>query len=383
VHARERYRDGDLFVYDLELMSDDGRVQEIWEGLQLKKVEAIAPASTWAAPLLSPYLERRLQEVIPDAKLTVALQESGDRPRRVRSDAAIQEALGKLVSVHKRPDGKPDVLTGDNVSVAHAGDFTLAVCAPGPVGCDLEPVASRPAETWGDLLGAQKMQLAELIAREQAEDIDCAATRVWGVVEGLKKAGFMTDAPLVFVSRESDGWVMLEAGSVSAATCLVRVRGSVAPLAVAVVVAPPEARPPVDGYHYTHIVGFEETNLVGNVYYTNYLLWQGRCRESFLYEKAREILERIKEGLHLATTRCSCEYFIELKAFDEIDIHMRLKDMQQERIDLDFEYWRTTGGQKELVARGRQQIACILPDGTRAVPDVLRTALEPYATKPL
>ena len=27
-----------------------------------------------------------------------------------------------------------------------------------------------------------------------------------------------------------------------------------------------------------HVVTFEETNLVGNVYYTNYFSWQGRCR---------------------------------------------------------------------------------------------------------
>jgi YbgC/YbaW family acyl-CoA thioester hydrolase len=384
VHARERYRDGDLFAYDLELIGEDGTLQEIWEGLRLKKVEAIPPAMPWAVPLLSPYLERRLQELIPDAKLTVALRHEDNQPRRARSEAAIQQALGKPVAIHQRPDGKPETLTEQSVSAAHAGQVTLAVCAPGPVGCDLEPVVSRPEATWRDLLGAQKMQLAELIAREQAEDIDCAATRVWGVLEGLKKAGFTADAPLVFASRQSDGWVMLESGSLAAASYLTRVRGLAARLAVVVVAAPAGRAPShVDGYHYSHVVGFEETNVVGNVYYTNYLLWQGRCREAFLREKAPEILQLMKMGHHLATTRCSCEYFTELKAFDEIDVHMRLKCLQREYIELGFEYWRTTGGQKQLVARGQQQIACILPNGTRAVPDILRTALEPYATKPL
>ena len=33
------------------------------------------------------------------------------------------------------------------------------------------------------------------------------------------------------------------------------------------------------GYEHRHIVGFEETNLTGNVYYVNHLSWQGRCRE--------------------------------------------------------------------------------------------------------
>ena len=43
-------------------------------------------------------------------------------------------------------------------------------------------------------------------------------------------------------------------------------------------------------YEYRHLVGFEETNLVGNVYYVNYLRWQGRCREMFLLEHAPDVL---------------------------------------------------------------------------------------------
>ena len=28
-------------------------------------------------------------------------------------------------------------------------------------------------------------------------------------------------------------------------------------------------------YEHRHVVSFEETNLVGNVYYVNYVRWQG------------------------------------------------------------------------------------------------------------
>ena len=31
-------------------------------------------------------------------------------------------------------------------------------------------------------------------------------------------------------------------------------------------------------FEYRHVVGFEETNLVGNVYYVSHLSWQGRAR---------------------------------------------------------------------------------------------------------
>lgn len=32
-------------------------------------------------------------------------------------------------------------------------------------------------------------------------------------------------------------------------------------------------------YEYRHIVGFEETNLVGHAHDANHVKWQGRCRE--------------------------------------------------------------------------------------------------------
>ena len=60
-------------------------------------------------------------------------------------------------------------------------------------------------------------------------------------------------------------------------------------------------------YEYRHIVCFEETNLVGNVYYVNHLSWQGRVREMFLREHAPDILDELSRGLSLATVRVSCD----------------------------------------------------------------------------
>ena len=132
-------------------------------------------------------------------------------------------------------------------------------------------------------------------------------------------------------------------------------------------------------YEHRHLVGFEETNLVGNVYYVNHLRWQGRCREMFLREHAPEILEELARDLALATVRCSCDYLSELEAFDEIAVRMRLGGIVQNRITLLFEYWRG----EELVARGEQVIAVMRREGKRAVPTAipgaLREALKPYA----
>lgn len=136
-------------------------------------------------------------------------------------------------------------------------------------------------------------------------------------------------------------------------------------------------------YEWRHIVSFQETNMVGNVYYVNHLSWQGRCREMFLRNHAPAILKDLTRGLALATVRCSCEYHDELTAFDEIALRMRLGGMTQNRITLLFDYWRCRNGSEQLVARGEQQIACMRRQGDRVVPTPippsLSQALKPYA----
>lgn len=137
-------------------------------------------------------------------------------------------------------------------------------------------------------------------------------------------------------------------------------------------------------YEYRHVVAFEETNLVGNVYYVNHVRWQGRCREMFLRDRAPEVLEALKHGLLMVTTRVSCEFIAELLAFDEIIVRMRLGDLAQNRITMKFEYWRHTAAGEEMVARGEQQVACMQREGEQAVPipvpSQLREALKEYAS---
>jgi enediyne core biosynthesis thioesterase len=121
-------------------------------------------------------------------------------------------------------------------------------------------------------------------------------------------------------------------------------------------------------YEYRHIVGFEETNLVGNVYYVHHVRWQGRCRELFLRDHCPELLGDLMRGLSLVTIRCSCDYLAELAAFDEIVIRMHLAELVQNRISLGFAYWRQGDTGEELVARGAQEVACMRREAARLVP---------------
>jgi enediyne polyketide synthase len=210
LHAREVKREGDTFYYDLELLGEDGSVLEQWEGLCLRKVADIPRRRSWPAAILGPYLERRLEELLPGARVSIALE------RGATSRDTIVRALGKETELRHRSDGRPEVAAPCSVSAAHSGDLTLAAVAPEAVGCDLEVVTSRDPAVWRDLLGAERFHLAKLIA--SGEDFNRAATRVWSAGECLKKSGAMANAPLVLASTSPDGWVLLSSGAQTIAT---------------------------------------------------------------------------------------------------------------------------------------------------------------------
>src|SRR5438876_6157510 len=122
-------------------------------------------------------------------------------------------------------------------------------------------------------------------------------------------------------------------------------------------------------YEYRHTVGFEETNIVGNVYYVNYLRWQGRCREMFLKQKAPDVLADLQDDLKLFTLKVDCEFFAEITAFDDLSIRMRLIDLAQTQLEFGFDYVRIDpSGDETLVARGSQRVACMRGPNTRTAP---------------
>ncbi|MET7424616.1 acyl-CoA thioesterase [Dactylosporangium sp. NPDC005555] len=140
-------------------------------------------------------------------------------------------------------------------------------------------------------------------------------------------------------------------------------------------------------YEYRHVVGFDETDLVGNVYHANYERWLGRCREMFLLEHAPSGLGELRDDLELSTVESECEYLVELSAFDEVSIRMRVEEMTPTWMGLAFDYVRIREGVEKLIARGRQRVACLRGvNGAAAparVPPDLEAALKTYAVAPV
>ena len=213
VYAKERSQIGDTFIYDLEVIGADGNVREIWQGLRLQVVNQSASERVWPEPLLGPYLERRIRELIPTTDLTVVVDRDANVERRVRSDRAIGQAIGSSMPLWRRLDGKPDAIGNCAVSAAHIGHITLVVAGAAPISCDAELAVAKPTDSWKNLLSSEQLALAGSIAQQTGEDQDTAATCVWTARECLKKTGAMIDTPLVLISSTTDNWVLLSQGN--------------------------------------------------------------------------------------------------------------------------------------------------------------------------
>lgn len=139
-------------------------------------------------------------------------------------------------------------------------------------------------------------------------------------------------------------------------------------------------------FDYHHLVTFEDTNLVGNVYFTRYFSWQGRCRELFLREHAPTVLDELSADLALVTLHCTCDFFDELRVSDEVVVSMSLTGTQQNRVSVGFDYARISPGSPTSVARGSQEVACMRRTEGRLhptpIPPALRSALAAYGLAP-
>lgn len=122
-------------------------------------------------------------------------------------------------------------------------------------------------------------------------------------------------------------------------------------------------------FEMRHVVTFEDTNAIGNVYFTNFFKWQGKCREYFLLEKAPETFAQLRQGaLRMVTAHASCDYLEEAVAGDALVVRMGLGRYLPFGVSLSFEFASEVG---EVIARGRQDIKFLhVAAGTWALCDM-------------
>jgi enediyne polyketide synthase len=232
VTARERSDDGTTLLWDLDVRDDRGELVEQWRGLRLRRVGATAVPTPWPAPLLVPYLERRVAE-LSGRPVGMCIASNGD------TDAAIASAAGRPVRLERAANGRPETEMG-GVSAAHVPSLTVALAGDGAVACDVEEARPRGEELWRDLLGSERLALARTLAGALREDFDVSATRVWAAAECSRKTGRPPGEPFVLAGAPTDGWALVRAGRVPVATFADRVAGFDTRLAFAFLVQDPE-----------------------------------------------------------------------------------------------------------------------------------------------
>ncbi|MCA2218282.1 type I polyketide synthase [Jidongwangia harbinensis] len=238
VVAVERWSDRQTLRFDLAVLDQAGKPYEIWRDLTLRAVESLPLPESWPVALAVPYLERRLGELgFPEVRVAFA-GAAGGAGRRERSASAFAGLLGPDTPVRYRVDGRPETASG-RISAAHAARHTLAVYASTTVAGDLEPLATRDADTWRAMLGAERFGCArELVRDGRAADLDEAATRVWTAAECIRKAGLTGPVPLAVSTTagadSDDGWVVFACGSRRIATVRIRLADEPDPVIVAV-----------------------------------------------------------------------------------------------------------------------------------------------------
>ena len=237
--AVERLQDGDSYVYDVDVRDPAGTLVERWEGLRLRAVRSRGGAGPWAPAMLGSYLERALEGVLGGDRRVVVEPDAADHPartitqRREQTRLALSRAAGRSLPLRHRPDGKPET-DGMHVSASHSVGLTLVVAGTGTAAtCDIETALERTSEDWVGLLGPDLLELRDLLARECAEPVWVAATRVWSALECVRKTGASTQALALHTVRP-DGWALLSAGSARIATWVTTVNDRPDPTVVAV-----------------------------------------------------------------------------------------------------------------------------------------------------
>lgn len=202
VHAREVSRGDGHYVYDLDIVSADGRLLETWRGLRLHVVETRSERGPWRSSQLGPVLEHHIGTLQEGSWIRIAVTANDHVGEHT---ALLQRLLGDAPTLRHRPDGRPELDGGPAVSFAHTANLALGVAGSDQVACDVEAVARRSEGEWASLLGTTR-DLALLVAEDVAEPFTTAATRVWTALECARKLA-LPRAALTLTGSGRDGWV--------------------------------------------------------------------------------------------------------------------------------------------------------------------------------
>ncbi|HTK83175.1 MAG TPA: SDR family NAD(P)-dependent oxidoreductase [Bacteroidota bacterium] len=253
-HAVERGRSESEYVYDVYIY-EGGECVEILDRFRCRAIGMRTMSSPGSsipclhAGLLAPYLERSIQFMYPHVQCSISADfrpsnvDGGARSdiernnilhdqRKKTSRAAMQHALRDLLmrtangefngltfDISYAGNGKPEALLPENfrhlqdslsLSATHLESLTLGMAGLNNCACDLETVEDRTEPVWTDLLGTEGMSRAREIGSMIDEPAAATRTRVWTMLECLRKSGIGTAIPNSGKISANNGCIILK-----------------------------------------------------------------------------------------------------------------------------------------------------------------------------
>ena len=128
-----------------------------------------------------------------------------------------------------------------------------------------------------------------------------------------------------------------------------------------------------------------ESNLVGNIYFSNYSKWLGKVRDTFFYNILSEYYKGLGEKGEFRCLSCDINHLGEAMPFDKLIIKMYLDKAYENGLDLNFEFYKERENKTiQKLAFARHRIVWSKMQVNRLysekIPDQLRKVLE-NATK--
>jgi enediyne polyketide synthase len=197
IEARELSKTGNVYIYDLVLLDEDRQLVEYWEQVSFTAF-TVQKDPMLPLVLMQVIAQRRMDEISGQQDSTDWVQDT---------------------NIHRRYDGKP-TLKSAYVSRTHLEDLTLQLQATYKIGCDLEKVTA----TYESLLGRERTELARFVSKHTGEALTISTTRIWGIMESIKKAGLNLLETILFEKEESPAIHYYKCGNASIVSIAFRLK---------------------------------------------------------------------------------------------------------------------------------------------------------------
>lgn len=130
-------------------------------------------------------------------------------------------------------------------------------------------------------------------------------------------------------------------------------------------------------YTYTLQSTLEDANQVGNVYFANYIAWQNRAKELYLFSVIPDYLRGTGDKGEMITIKSRVDHLREAMPFDKVAVVMYLRSLRECGVIFGFEYFRVLpDGSRLKLAVGLQEVAWIKRKNGRPVATPLPRELQ-------